>query len=779
MDTFDYQRSSVPARMPAQRGGSLSPQRFDGNSSENTPSALSVKAVLRAARRYWWLILALWTVGSAGIGAAVYVRVKPQYRASSWLRVDPTEIDLYGGLSRPGTEPYMQTHVTLVTSPNVLSAAANLPEVASWPRIRDSRNPVQELRKVIQVSIQPGTHIIEVAMISPIAAEAAAMVNAVVQEFLELNRSWSNGTTLKQIGKLTAYQKSLETTIKLMEDDLRVRVKKIGGSGRVIPLNGEGMAIAENEPDDEKKSKKVANNRPNWTVENYNSFLAKLSATKLELFTAESNLDAAQQLAREAAREKALGSGSKSRSTVLIDQKINLDPEIIQLWNTYLAAKRQHEKVAIATRHSDDPAERVARQTADRSKQAYYVAFQRKRMEYLNDPTMGSGDPRLELANAERIVRDLDRTKASLEHELSKIKLETADQQSEEFEYQLLSREHAHRTDLHKKIFEKLEQLTFESNSSEERIRLINEAEPGGIPIPDKRIQYMAMAPLGILGAVLGLVVLLELRSGRVADTEILSSRMKHEVFAIAPLPNHRPGLGFDSDKAEQRLARFVQSLDHLRVALCEGGINGEGRVVMITSATGGEGKTTLSAHLAARCANAGTSILLIDADLRRASLGRLLDVPQGPGLGDVLAGDADLDGNLITLQAGGFHFLSAGTPGIDPTRVLKSTRLAELIGQLRQMYDLVIIDTPPVLPVADALIMGRWADGAVMAARYDASRLPLVERANRQIIAAGIPVLGVVVNGVKGHDQSYGNYAYNYNYPGRQDPLNDGDNAS
>ncbi len=154
----------------------------------------------------------------------------------------------------------------------------------------------------------------------------------------------------------------------------------------------------------------------------------------------------------------------------------------------------------------------------------------------------------------------------------------------------------------------------------------------------------------------------------------------------------------------------------------------------MITSATGGEGKTTLSAHLAARCANAGTSTLLIDADMRRASLGRLLDVPVGPGLGDVLAGEVDLDAALITVQAGGFHFLSAGTPGRDPSRVLKSTRLAELIGRLRQTYDLVIIDTPPVLPVADALIMGRWADGAVMAARYDASRLPLVERANRQL---------------------------------------------
>ena len=257
----------------------------------------------------------------------------------------------------------------------------------------------------------------------------------------------------------------------------------------------------------------------------------------------------------------------------------------------------------------------------------------------------------------------------------------------------------------------RLEQLNFESKG-DERIRVYNAATPPGSPISDTRMKYMAMTPVGVLGTVLGLILLLEIRSARVADPDVLSARMRHEVFSIAPLPNIRPGDDANDDRSEQRLARFVQSLDHLRVALCEGGVPGEGRCVMITSATGGEGKTTLAAHLAARCANARTSTLLIDADMRRASLGRLLDVPVGPGLGDVLAGDIEFDQAAITVQAGGFHFLSAGIPGRDPSRVLKSARLSELLGRLRQTYDLVIIDTPPVLPVADALIMGRWADG-------------------------------------------------------------------
>jgi Mrp family chromosome partitioning ATPase len=81
------------------------------------------------------------------------------------------------------------------------------------------------------------------------------------------------------------------------------------------------------------------------------------------------------------------------------------------------------------------------------------------------------------------------------------------------------------------------------------------------------------------------------------------------------------------------------------------------------------------------------------------------------------------------------------------------------LINQFRLDYDLIIIDSPPILPVPDALIMGRWADGAVLAARYDKSRFPQVERARRQLDTAGIAVLGTVINGMTGSESYYGRY--------------------
>ena len=370
-----------------------------------------------------------------------------------------------------------------------------------------------------------------------------------------------------------------------------------------------------------------------------------------------------------------------------------------------------------------------------------------------------------EVRDAALQVEQLKTKQATLAQHSATLEIKTGQQATDQVDIQLLLDKRSILQGMQEAVNRRLEQLKFEAKG-ETRITQMNKAMPSSRPVSDKRQMYLAMTPVGVLGTVLGLIVLLEIRSGRVSDPDQLSSRVKHEVFSIAPLPNIRPGDDPNDEKAEQRLARFVQSLDHLRVAICEGTVSGgEGRCVMITSATGGEGKTTLSAHLAARCANAGTSTLLIDADMRRASLGRLLDIPPGPGLADVLGGDIVLDEALITVQAGGFHFLSAGTPGRDPSRVLKSSRLSELISRLRQTYDLVIIDTPPVLPVADALIMGRWADGAVMAARFDASRMVLVERANRQLALAGIPVLGVVVNGVRGQDSAYSSYAYGYGY--------------
>jgi succinoglycan biosynthesis transport protein ExoP len=717
----------------------------------------------------------LWMVGSASIGIGIYLNVKPNYRAMSLLRVDPSVTDLYD-VRRGGEilDPYLQTQVQLITSPNVLTAAGTNPKASVLERIQKAGDVVQELRKAVSVSVIPNTYLIEVSMTSPNNYEAATLVNAVVDSFMEANSEWSDGMTRVQIKNLELYSIDLKN----QTDELDRKWKNLAGKGDLdIQLSGDrkkdetGAVKPEQGP-----------GRASITIEEYKQVRKDLEAVNLELAEKEAWLTTAKAAVLKASKN-AVPSNDSSLLDKQVERKFQFDPEVIALASELMKARNKLDEHRRVIAKPGDPAERAAQRKLETLNAQYKRLWESKSLAFREEIELGTGpgmDPDREVNEVRGAVTRLKARQDVLKRKFDSLDVKNRTMATDAVDIELIRDERSTLREMQEAVIRRLEQLRFEAKG-EARIRPVNQggAMVPGRPVSDKRITYLAFTPVGVLGTVLGLIVLLEIRAGRVDDPEVLSSRIKHEVFSIAPLPNIRPGDDANSDKAEQRLARFVQSLDHLRVAICEGGQPGEGRCVMITSATGGEGKTTLSAHLAARCANSGTTTLLVDADMRRASLGRLLDVPVGPGLGDVLGGEIDLDEALITVQAGGFHFLSAGTPGRDPSRVLKSNRFSELIARLRLTYDLVIIDTPPVLPVADALIMGRWVDGAVMAARFDASRLPLVERANRQLALAGIPVLGVVVNGVRGQDATYGNYAYSYNYyPARSEPSADAPSA-
>ena len=766
MDTFDSRRPTVPARLPGTRPGGQALRTTSGMPAVSTPSPspLSLRVVVRGARRYWWLVLMLWLVGSTSIGVLIYLNIRPSYQAVSLLRVDEKVTDLYGLGGADNLEPYLQTQVQLITSPNVLTAAATTPKAAVLERVQKAGDVVQELQKAVKVAVRPGTYLIEVSMTSPNGHEAATIVNAVVGAFLEANGEWSDGMTRQQIKNLEQYGVDLKN----QTDELERKWKNLAAKGdpdiHVVGDRKKGDAVA-GKPE-------AGVEHGSITVEEYRSVKRQQTDVKLELAQAQAWLTTAQAAAAKLGMGKDVSLVEQSAMIERqVERRFKLDPEVAVILGELRKAAAKISDAGRIVKAGDDPAVKTARRRLETLKAQYQDMWDGKSRDIREAIEAGTVDgkpldPGREVIEAQAAVTKLLAKQVALKAESRDLVIQNSHQATDAVEIALINDERDTIRGMQEAVFRRLEQLRYEAKG-EARIRAVN---PNGAlaptkPISDKRITYLAATPVGVLGAVLGLIVLLEIRAGRVDDPDVLSSRIKHEVFSIAPLPNIRPGDDAHSDKAEQRLARFVQSLDHLRVAICEGGQAGEGRCVMITSATGGEGKTTLSAHLAARCANSGTSTLLIDADMRRASLGRLLDVPAGPGLIDVLANETDLDEALITVQAGGFHFLSAGSAGRDPSRVLKSTRFSELIGRLRQAYDLVIIDTPPVLPVADALIMGRWVDGAVMAARFDASRLPLVERANRQLAMAGIPVLGVVVNGVKGQDAAYGNYAYNYSY--------------
>ena len=226
--------------------------------------------------------------------------------------------------------------------------------------------------------------------------------------------------------------------------------------------------------------------------------------------------------------------------------------------------------------------------------------------------------------------------------------------------------------DMQSSVLKRLEQLRFLVRS-EPRISLLNEAAPLDQPVTDNRKKYCAAAPVALLFALLAMFVVAKVRADRINDPDEFAARGRVEVIGIVPpLPGPRPSRGNRALLGySNKVQELDQSLEHLRVALCRGHTETLGRCFVVTSAMGGEGKTNLAVQLAARCACAGESTLLIDADMRRTGIGQLLALEQDTGLADVLRGDAALEDTLIAGLPGGFHLLPAGVLRDDPGRLL------------------------------------------------------------------------------------------------------------
>ncbi|HEX8374056.1 MAG TPA: CpsD/CapB family tyrosine-protein kinase, partial [Geminicoccaceae bacterium] len=203
-----------------------------------------------------------------------------------------------------------------------------------------------------------------------------------------------------------------------------------------------------------------------------------------------------------------------------------------------------------------------------------------------------------------------------------------------------------------------------------------------------------------------------------------------------------------------QPRAAFTESVRAMYVALAAdpgaaaSGLNG-GRVLAVTSALPGEGKTTIATALACVLAADGHDVLLVDADLRRPSAHRALGLSAARGLTDVLSGDADLDAMLLGEPGSRLRVLPAGTRQASPVGLLASAEAAGLIAELRRRFDVVILDTPPLLPVADARVLARLADEVVLVLRWGRTRRSAARLALRHLVESGATVAGVLISRV------------------------------
>jgi capsular exopolysaccharide synthesis family protein len=298
---------------------------------------------------------------------------------------------------------------------------------------------------------------------------------------------------------------------------------------------------------------------------------------------------------------------------------------------------------------------------------------------------------------------------------------------------------------------------------------------PPGLPSrpssPDP-VRNLGIAALVGLALGLAAVFVREALDHRVRDVDEIESEHELPVLAVVPHVDHASRVPARSHPSSSRAEAYRK----VRANLLFAGPRGLPKSILVTSPNPGEGKTSLVANLAVVAQRAGQRVVIVDADLRRPMLGTyLLDEKPEVGVVDYLKGRAGL-ADVIVEAAPGLAIVAAGRLPSNPSELIGSTRFSTLISDLEARYDLVIVDGPPVLPVADAIQLGARVEGVVLGARAASTSRTELRRAREGLERVGASILGVVLVGAASGDDSYGyrSRSYRYGYGSKDDSRED-----
>ncbi|PTQ66233.1 GumC family protein [Celeribacter persicus] len=364
----------------------------------------------------------------------------------------------------------------------------------------------------------------------------------------------------------------------------------------------------------------------------------------------------------------------------------------------------------------------------------------------------------------------VQRTQAQVQSIEASIKTREADiarQSDELIQLQQLTREAEASRLLYEYFLSRLKETSAQEGIQQADSRILSNAVLPNGPSEPRKSLILAMSI--ILGAMVGsgLTLLWEMRQNgyRLAsDLETETGLPVMGQIPLLPTGNRRKGLEYLAEKPASAAAEAIRNL---RTSVMLSGLDKTPKVIMLTSSLPSEGKTTVSFALAQNFVGLGKKVLLIEGDIRRLVFSQYLNVKNAKGLMSVLAGDMSLEEVVIHDPVLGADILVSEPTQINAADVLSSERFAEFLEAARSSYDMIIIDTPPVLVVPDARVVAQHADLVLFTVHWDKTTKIQVRNALHMFEIVGVKVSGLILNqidpkGMKqyGYGEAYGAYA-------------------
>lgn len=708
-----------------------------GKVVSTTPEAreLSLADLWLVIRKRRVLLLCM-AIGVGLLAAAYGIERGKRYTATGEIQIQPgSASDLKESLtsalgSGMGTfDDIMESDVRILQSETVLMQVAHTLNLQDDPQFLGAKSPllhgnldnlyvrnaiVSKLRANLVVERVPRTEIISVQYKSPSPKLSAAIVNALENDFVENNFISHFNTTARVTKWLRDQMDDLRAVVQKSQDELVDLQRKLG----VYALDPQHNLITSEIGDLEKGTSDATQQR----------VLAEARYRILESMPLDQIQDSGiTPLGTEATLLSTLRAQRDETASELAKLRPVYGPN-------YPQVKQLTAQVASLDRQLIQQEQRIVTQ----AKAAYNVA-----------------------QTAE------DRAKGLLDNREQQI----YGQRDDMVRYMLVSEEYESNRLMYESILSRLREAAVDAGLDAADISLVDLATP---PVRPSSTSPLLLGLIGILlGAFsgLGLALFLEKIDTRLRDAHEIQQILGLPPLAMIPQSHWKTGESEVEWAAGPELLRnprspFSESFRALRTSMRLSTTSRESKVIAITSCQPGEGKSTVSVNMAAVLAQGGKKVALVDTDMRRPSVYKRLRLEGGKGLSELLTGYYTLDEVIQTHETlTSLDVIPSGTVPPLPADLLASDQMTELTRQLRERYDYVIFDTPPVLSVTDPAIVAAQADGMVLVIRQGYCTRRMLIRAAEILLDLDVKLYGFVFNGVDASLPEYYGYLGYYTY--------------
>ncbi|MDD4927918.1 MAG: polysaccharide biosynthesis tyrosine autokinase [Gallionella sp.] len=698
--------------------------------------ALDLMGYWRVVQRRKWSILGLAVFLTLLVTVVVFM-MKPIYSSTVTLLVEQNKAkllsidEIYSGVS--SDQSHYQTQVELLQSNALMGAVVDRLKLASNPLFDPSEQhsfvkdllsslgvnapklTEQDLRKrlakklsdIVQVEGSKKSQLIKVTVTSSDRQLAATIANTIADVYIEADMEARYKMTQKATDWMNSHLTSLKANLEKSERNLQ----QYREQHNLIDTKNLSLSGATSQLE---------------------SLLKGLVEARLVRSQAKSNLD---QISRVKGNELSMPVVQRNPLVSrLMETVADQERKVSELSNRYGA---QHPKLQQAQAELTQAKHNLKNQVAD---------------------VVSGLEREYEVARA---------NEAALSGAVAEAKQGIQGTNRSEYELTSLEREVKSNRDLYDMFMGRLKETSTSSDLQSVVARVVDPALVSDVPVKPKKQMIVSLA--FVLSLLLGVAVafLLEHLDTSVRSAEDAERKLGLPMLAAVPkieLANGQGVAGLHYRDAPKSL--FAEGIKTIRTGILLSGIDHPKKTLVVTSTVPGEGKSTVAINLA--LAHAQTKrVLLIDADMRRPSVAKVLGLDNThPGLSMLVLGMQKLENCVYKIEGTNLDVLTAGGIPPNPLELIISERFRDLLAQLGDLYDTIIIDSPPVQLVSDAVILSSMATGVVFVLKADATPFPLARRAIRSLQRGGASMFGIVLNqaNFKNEEYYYGGYGkYNY----------------